>query len=169
MKKEQNGKRYGKIVFPGLKNNVIDDHTSISFIEGDGHYVDIYFKEASKMTQAVCLKFLEDRLDPALFFRSHKTYIVNLKFLKKCHKQSNCCVLTTFDDNQIPMSTRRCRILKNRAWCKLTSAGLSGNCTSCALVNRCKILFAACNSYTIFALEFFNCSLKEFYCRKENF
>jgi len=68
---------YGKIVFPGWENKVIENPNTLSLIMGDGNYIYVFFKCGGFEHYPVCLEWIEARLDPALFCRIHKSYIIS--------------------------------------------------------------------------------------------
>jgi DNA-binding LytR/AlgR family response regulator len=78
------------IVFPGYiryyEKNVIKRPSTIAWVEADDHSVHIHFKNGSCMTQAVCLKFMEERLTLAVFLRISKFYIVNMRMVESYRK-----------------------------------------------------------------------------------
>ncbi len=51
------------------------------------------------------LKEIETSLDPDIFIRVHKSYVVNLEFIKRFHTKDHIIVLK--DGTEIPVSQRR--------------------------------------------------------------
>ncbi|MFY7910861.1 MAG: LytR/AlgR family response regulator transcription factor [Emticicia sp.] len=52
----------------------------ILFCEADINYTKIYYKDRMDIV-AVTLKDVEKRLDSSLFYRIHKSYLVNIKYI----------------------------------------------------------------------------------------
>lgn len=55
----------------------------VMLLVADVNYTKIYFKNGKKMTVATSLKELENRFNAPQFFRIHKSYLVNLNFVKQ--------------------------------------------------------------------------------------
>lgn len=64
----------------GLK--VIEDST-ITHLEASGNCTTIYFKDGTRYLDTRTLKTYENLLNPAKFFRIHKSHIINLGLLKE--------------------------------------------------------------------------------------
>jgi two-component system LytT family response regulator len=72
-------KDYKKIVIPELGNRRVVNLDDIVAIEADGSYSSIHLKENKIITTSKNLKYFEDVLPKdAPFFRSHRTWIINL-------------------------------------------------------------------------------------------
>ncbi len=94
----------------------IIDQTDIEFIEAKGNCTDIYFKDKTKYTDTRTLKVYENLLDPNQFFRTHKSYIINLSYLKEyLTSLGNVAVLAS--GKEIPVSRNKTKefttLLKN--------------------------------------------------------
>jgi DNA-binding LytR/AlgR family response regulator len=86
MKENEILKTYGRIVFPGYENNVIEDPNKILLIEICKRCIFITFDDGIDMTQAVSLGFMEARLNPARFMRCDHPFIVNGHFVKSLRR-----------------------------------------------------------------------------------
>ena len=64
----------------GMKIVTISD---IEFIEAKGNCTDIYFKDKTRYTDTRTLKTYENLLNPSLFFRTHKSFLVNTAYIKE--------------------------------------------------------------------------------------
>ena len=62
----------------GLK--IVEDN-SISHLEANGNCTTIYFQDGTRYLDTRTLKTYESILDPAKFFRVHKSHIINLQLL----------------------------------------------------------------------------------------
>ena len=66
----------------------------IIYLEADGAYTEVWLQNGSKITVSKKIKFFEDVLDKRPnFFRSHRSYIVNINFIKKYNKADNALTL----------------------------------------------------------------------------
>lgn len=59
------------------------DPAEIVKLQASGSYTDIYLDDKTKITTSKVLKEYESMLSPALFYRCHNSYIVNLSKIKK--------------------------------------------------------------------------------------
>ena len=75
-------KVYKEVIFPGTVNNVIADQYDIVMVAGDGTYKNIYSKSHDHRTEAVTMHYIIVQLDPAVFLRSHRSYILNIRCVK---------------------------------------------------------------------------------------
>jgi DNA-binding LytR/AlgR family response regulator len=109
MEENETPKTYGKIIFPGYTQNVIEDTNDIAYIMADDNYIQIKFKNKNrnKMTQAVCLCYAEDRLDPAKFSRCHDKYIVAGNYVDKKRRNNRGLIITLLNEEEIPVSWRK--------------------------------------------------------------
>jgi two-component system LytT family response regulator len=57
--------------------------SDIMFLEADGNYTNIYLTNGSKITIRKPVSQCENELDASIFFRTSRTFIVNLNFVKK--------------------------------------------------------------------------------------
>ena len=94
----------------------IIDQKDIEYIEAKGNCTDIYFKDKTKYTDTRTLKVYENLLDSNQFFRTHKSYIINLNYLKEyLTSLGNVAVLSS--GKEIPVSRNKTKefttLLKN--------------------------------------------------------
>ena len=52
-------------------------------MQADGNCTVLYFKDGTKYTDTRTLKSYNELLNSELFFRSHKSYLINLSYLKE--------------------------------------------------------------------------------------
>lgn len=82
-------KEYKKIVIPELGNRRIIKLTDIIAIEADGAYSKIHLKEKITITTSKNLKYFEEMLPKEVsFFRSHRTWIINLDYIELLNKRT---------------------------------------------------------------------------------
>ncbi len=79
---------------------------SVRFFEADGNYTIIHLSGLDKVVSSKWLGEYEKILDPSIFFRIHKSTIINLNFLKGFSSYQGFFVI--LDDNtRLPISRRR--------------------------------------------------------------
>ncbi|WP_066757297.1 LytR/AlgR family response regulator transcription factor [Crocinitomix algicola] len=64
----------------GIK--LIDIH-DIMYLEASGNCTVLYFKDGTRYLDTRTLKIYEGILDPSIFYRIHKSHIVNMEYLKE--------------------------------------------------------------------------------------
>ncbi|MEZ7901584.1 MAG: two-component system LytT family response regulator [Urechidicola sp.] len=94
----------------------IIDQADIEYIEAKGNCTDIFFKDKTRYTDTRTLKVYENLLNPNQFFRTHKSYIINLNYLKEyLTSLGNVALLTS--GKEIPVSRNKTKefttLLKN--------------------------------------------------------
>ena len=88
-------KELGKIVIPELGNKRVLQLSDIIAIEAKGAYSNIYLKNAKPLLVSKNLKHFESVLpEDQIFFRSHKSWIINLNEIQALSKSSGEIKLT---------------------------------------------------------------------------
>lgn len=86
--------QFNKIALPVSEGLLFVDTNDIVYLEADGAYTEVWLKNGSKIVVSKKLKFFEDVLEnKANFFRSHRSYIVNINFIKRYSKSDNSLLL----------------------------------------------------------------------------
>jgi two-component system LytT family response regulator len=86
----------------------------IRLLEVDGNYLCLFFGD-SKAPLARSLQYVEDKLDPARFFRANRQQIVNLDFIARIDPWiGDGLLITLTDGRQVEASRRQARELKQR-------------------------------------------------------
>ena len=86
-----------------LKDKQVIDLSKVIYIKSSGHYADFFCIEKSqKVISRTSLKALSTTLPAALFVRVHRSYIINLKYVKKFNKQQ----VILQDRIKIPLSRK---------------------------------------------------------------
>lgn len=86
--------QFNKIALPMADGLLFVETSEIVFLAADGAYTELWLKNGSKILVSKKLKFFEDVLDKRPnFFRSHRSYIVNINFIKKYNKADNALTL----------------------------------------------------------------------------
>src|SRR5690606_16338394 len=104
----------GKIPLHKSAKTILLDEHDIYFAKSDGGYV--YIKlETDRLLSRYTLKELEDRLNPKVFYRTHRCYLVNLRKVKELipdFKGAFELVLNDPQKTRIPVSRRRAKRLR---------------------------------------------------------
>jgi len=78
----------------------------ILFAQADGNYTTFYLQGYKKIMSAKQIGFYEELLPPQLFFRSHKSYIINIRYLEGySYREGHTAHLS--EGHDIPVSRRR--------------------------------------------------------------
>ncbi len=86
----------------------------ISLIEAAGNYVQVSFRDQRAILSR-SLTALEQRLDPALFYRANRSCLVNLQHIQNIEPWVNDGFLLTLPNNQqVEVSRRQARQLRSR-------------------------------------------------------
>ncbi len=96
----------GKITISHTKGIKIVNQKDIVCLKADGNCTVLYFKDGSKYTDTRTLKIYENMLDEYMFFRTHKSYIINCMFLQEYITSEGTYALLT-DGKEIPVSRSR--------------------------------------------------------------
>jgi len=81
-------------------------YNSIIFLEAQNNYTKINLIDGTSIIASKTLKYFEELLPSELFFRIHKTYLVNMNFVKRFFKIDDFLVeLTT--GAKLPISLRK--------------------------------------------------------------
>ncbi|PRX53948.1 LytR/AlgR family response regulator transcription factor [Flagellimonas meridianipacifica] len=70
-----------KLAIPTMEGLVMVDVDKIIRLQSDVNYTHIFIATNTKITTSKTLKFFEEILDPQQFFRTHKSHLVNLKYV----------------------------------------------------------------------------------------
>ncbi len=101
-------KDFKQLVIPELGNRRIINLDDIIAIEADGSYSKIYLKGSKVITISKNLKYFENRLPKeSSFFRSHRTWIVNLTYIKNLNKKD---LTITLKETAIKAKISRTRV-----------------------------------------------------------
>jgi two-component system, LytTR family, response regulator len=89
-------------------------YRDIRLLEVDGNYVRLYFRDTKAMLYK-SLNYVEERLDPVVFFRANRKQIINLSFIANIEPWVGDGLLIQLQDgNKIEASRRQARELKQR-------------------------------------------------------
>jgi two-component system LytT family response regulator len=98
---------YEKTSIPTKDGLVIVSNKEIVYLEASESYTTIYLEDGKKYLSSKNIKVFEENLNKNIFFRTHKSYIINFAHHLKEFNRSlgNVAVLTT--GAQIPVSRRK--------------------------------------------------------------
>ena len=95
-----------KIALPHLGGINFIEVDDIISLQADSNYTIIHMKNMQKLVITKTLKEFEDLLDHAQFARIHKSYIVNLKYIKE-YSTNDGGIVKMADGNQWSISRRQ--------------------------------------------------------------
>jgi two-component system LytT family response regulator len=109
--------RYGKIPIPTFDGYSLEKINHILYCEADQNYTRVYTLRGETLMVSRSLGFLEEQLPKDIFFRIHKSYLVNLNFVKTySRKDGNHIVLE--NGTNLSIASRRneafLQVLTNR-------------------------------------------------------
>jgi two-component system, LytTR family, response regulator len=86
--------QFNKIALPVSEGLLFVEVPEIIYLEAEGAYTNVWLKNGSKILVSKKLKFFEEILDARPnFFRSHRSFIVNINYLKKYSKNDSSLLL----------------------------------------------------------------------------
>ena len=95
-----------RVAVPGREGLVLLKHEDILYLEANDSYTTLHLKDGKRSVSSKHIRVFETNLDPKIFFRIHKSYIINLAHLKGFSRtEGNMAILDT--DAMIPVSRRR--------------------------------------------------------------
>jgi two-component system, LytTR family, response regulator len=87
----------------------------VIFLQAYRNYTQIYLANGCKMTVAICLKELEKRFAICQdFFRTHKSFLINLNYIKNCTMQRNEIFIEMKNGYRVEVSRRKKMALRKR-------------------------------------------------------
>ncbi|HBS86433.1 MAG: hypothetical protein A2W91_19660 [Bacteroidetes bacterium GWF2_38_335] len=100
-----------KIMFKTHNKVLILNIFEILYFSADGNYSTIKMKSEKKHLVSIHLKSIEKQLPPFIFFRCHKSWIINLNFVKEICQNQSCSVVLE-NNEKIKVSDRKTTELK---------------------------------------------------------
>ncbi|WP_411274198.1 LytR/AlgR family response regulator transcription factor [Daejeonella sp.] len=95
-----------KIALPQLGSIMFIEVDDMVSLQADSNYTIIHMKDMQKLVISKTLKDFEDLLDETQFARIHKSYIVNLKYIKE-YSTTDGGIVKMSDGNQWSISRRQ--------------------------------------------------------------
>ncbi len=96
-----------KTVVPTKDGLAIVKNTDIIHLEAFENYTTIYLISGKKYVSSKSIKAFEDRLDPNMFFRLHKSHIINIAHHLKEFNRTDGNIAIMTDGTQIPVARRK--------------------------------------------------------------
>lgn len=103
---KQDALNHNQIIIPTNGEYKVINVGDISFIKALQSYVEIHISESIKLISSEPLKHYESFLSTSVFFKSHKSYIVNLRRVQSVD-QGRAGNITLFSGLQVPIAARR--------------------------------------------------------------
>lgn len=101
-----------RIVIPNTNGFVVFSVNTITHIKADGAYCEIFsINESKGFVCSKSLKSIQDQLDPNIFKKCHRSYLVNTNYVKSFDKALGNIYLV--DGTLIPMSIRNKKDFSN--------------------------------------------------------
>lgn len=101
---ESPAKLNNRIVLRTQEYLLVVQYDDIIYCKGDAGYTTFHLMNSKKITTSKSMKEYEDILPASVFFRTHQSYIVNINFIERYHKEG---FLVLKDKTEIPVATRR--------------------------------------------------------------
>jgi two-component system LytT family response regulator len=95
-----------KIIIKTFDNIHLVPIKEILYCESDGNYVSVHLASNPKIMVSASLKDYEDMLAGDGFFRVHKTYLINLKYIRRFEKAEGGSVVLD-GEIKIPVASRK--------------------------------------------------------------
>jgi two-component system LytT family response regulator len=81
-------------------------HQQIILVQADDNYSRLYLDDQTEFRLSKTLGLVEEEINSDMFFRCHRTYLVNVNFIKEISKGDEMCI-TLKNGNIIPLAKRR--------------------------------------------------------------
>lgn len=95
-----------KVAFPTMDGYQMEKLNDIMYCEGDVNYTKIHICDGTVIMVSRTLKEVEELLSSQYFYRTHKSYLVNLNYVKSYSRTKNFGIY--LDNNQwLPVSNRK--------------------------------------------------------------
>lgn len=82
-----------KLIYRNVSGIIIIDPSELVYVEAAGNYSGFMLTDGRKETVTMSLGKVEEQLDETFFFRTGRTFIINLRFLKKISSKKRECIL----------------------------------------------------------------------------
>ena len=97
---------FNKIAIPTENGFELIKPNSIMYCEADSNYCKLYLLNGKSLIVSKTLKHIEKLLPKAIFFRIHKTYLVNLNYAVRFNK-TNELLVELSNGQKLPVSVRK--------------------------------------------------------------
>lgn len=96
-----------KTVIPTKDGMAVVKNTDIIHLEAFENYTTLYLTGGKKYVSSRSIKAFEDKLDPNMFFRAHKSHIINIAHHLKEFNRTEGNVAILSDGTQVPVARRK--------------------------------------------------------------
>jgi two-component system, LytTR family, response regulator len=104
-----------KLIYRNISGIVIIDPDEVVFVEAAGNYSSFKLSDGRNETVTMSLGKVEEQLPKEFFFRTGRTFVINLKYLKKINSKKRECILhSSGHDFKCDISYDKIRILLER-------------------------------------------------------
>ena len=103
-----------KISIPTRDGYIIINNKDIVNLEASDNYTMIHLSDGSRHLSSKNIKIYEENLDTNVFFRSHKSHIINVEYHLKEFSRSEGNVAIMTNGKNIPISRRKMSFFMNR-------------------------------------------------------
>ncbi|MBP8114801.1 MAG: response regulator transcription factor [Chitinophagaceae bacterium] len=104
--KHQTGQQPLQLCIPSVKGFQVVELSDIIYCEAGNTYTNIHFKDGKKILASRPLMDYEMMLQDSLFFRTHKSFLINMKHIKEYQKGEGGFV-TMSNGKQLEVSRRK--------------------------------------------------------------
>jgi two-component system, LytTR family, response regulator len=95
-----------KVAFPTSDGYQMEKLNDIMYCEGDVNYTKVHIRDGRILLVCKILKEIEELLSSQYFFRTHKSFLVNLNYIRSYSRTENFGIY--LDNNEwLPVSTRK--------------------------------------------------------------
>lgn len=96
-----------KTIIPTKDGVAVVKNTDIIHLEAFENYTTLYLTGGKKYVSSRSIKAFEDKLDPNMFFRTHKSHIINIAHHLKEFNRTEGNVAILSDGTQVPVARRK--------------------------------------------------------------
>lgn len=96
-----------KTIVPTKDGLAIVKNTDIIHLEAFENYTTLYLAGGKRYVSSKSIKAFEDKLDPNMFFRVHKSHIINIAHHLKEFNRSEGNIAVLSDGTQVPVARRK--------------------------------------------------------------
>ncbi len=94
-----------RIRIPTINGFELVEANNLMALQADGAYTTAYFDNGERIVISKSIKLIEPILNPNLFIRVHRSYIINLMHIKRYDREKHTVLLS--NNSEIPISRRR--------------------------------------------------------------
>jgi len=112
LEEQMESQSFTKIALPDKDGTRYYDIDKIINLESSGNYTIVEIIDQTKVVVTRLIKDFEELLDPNLFFRTHRSHLINIKHISGFNSKNDFVVLSS--GKEVPVSRRRKKELKER-------------------------------------------------------